>query len=180
VKVLETERLLLEPLDEHRREDFVTLTAYPETMKWWGTNGPYAREVAERHFDASLARVRERGFGKRWIVSKETGLGLGFTETNDVGPGCGDVSPDEIEIGWMLEPSAWGQGYATEAARAIRDEAFDRLRLETIIAMHHPDNLASMRIMEKLGMVFERDIFGWLGGPLRLWRLTEEQWASTR
>jgi RimJ/RimL family protein N-acetyltransferase len=177
VSAIETERLLLEPLDERRLEDFVELTASPETMRYWGTGGPYARDQAERHFAASLTRARELGYGKRWIVRKDSREGLGFTETNTVGPGCGDVTPDEVEIGWMLKPSAWGRGYATEAARAVRDEAFERLGLDSIIAMHHPDNTKSGRIMEKLGMTFERDVNGWNGERLRVFRLTRGQWS---
>ena len=49
------------------------------------------------------------------------------------------MSPNEIEIGLMLTPSAWGQGYGTEAGSAVRDEAFDRLKLASIVAVHHPE-----------------------------------------
>jgi RimJ/RimL family protein N-acetyltransferase len=178
MNVIETERLLLEPLSERWAEEYIALTALPETMEYWGTGGPFTRETAERHFAASLANVRERGYGKRWIVSKESGDGLGFTETTKVGEGCGDVPPDDVEIGWMLTPSAWGGGIATEAALAIRDEAFEDLGLESIIAMHHPENGASARIIEKLGMRFERDVIGWGGEALRVHRLTRAQWAS--
>jgi RimJ/RimL family protein N-acetyltransferase len=80
----------------------------------------------------------------------------------------------------MLTPSAWGQGYATEAGSTIRDEAFDRLELESIVAVHHPENAASRRVIEKLGMSFERDVVARDGWPFRLYRLTREQWASWR
>lgn len=80
----------------------------------------------------------------------------------------------------LLEPSGWGQGYATEAGSAVRDEAFDRLELESIVAEHHPANPRSGRIMEKLGMVFERDGVASNGWPFRLYRLTREEWASRR
>jgi RimJ/RimL family protein N-acetyltransferase len=180
VKVIETERLLLEPLGVSRLEDFVALTADPETMRYWWPNGPFTRDRAERNFAASLARLGEHGFGRRWIVAKASGTGLGFTETKYFGESCDDVSPEEVEIGWMLTPSAWGQGYATEAGSAVRDEAFDRLELESIVAEHHPENAASGRIMEKLGMTFERDVVDRNGWPCRLYRLTREQWESTR
>jgi RimJ/RimL family protein N-acetyltransferase len=176
VNVLETERLLLEPLDEHRRDEFVALTALPETMRYWHPDGPWTREGAERRFDGSLEHLREYGFGKRWLVSKETGAGLGFVDTTTFGPGWGDVDPDAIEIGWMLTPSAWGRGYATEAARAIRDEAFERLALDSLLAGYHPENTASGRIMEKLGMTFDRDVAGANGWPLRVYQLSREQW----
>jgi RimJ/RimL family protein N-acetyltransferase len=180
VNVIETERLLLEPLDASRLENFVVLTADPDTMRYWWAGGQFTRDVAERNFAASLARVREHGFGRRWIVAKEEGAGLGFTETKYFGESCDDVSADEVEIGWMLFPAAWGRGYATEAGRAVRDEAFDRLEVESIVAVHHPANLASGRVMEKLGMPFERDVVTRDGWPYRLYRLTREQWVSSR
>jgi RimJ/RimL family protein N-acetyltransferase len=180
VNLIETERLLLEPLDVSRLEDFVALTAHPDTMRYWGLGGPYTRDVAERNFAASLTRLREHGFGRRWIVAKEDGTGLGFTETKYFGQSCDDVSPDEVEIGWMIMPSAWGQGYATEAGSAVRDEAFERLQLESIVAVHHPENAASRRVMEKLGMAFELDVVARDGWPFRLYRLTREEWASSR
>jgi len=180
VDVIETERLLLEPLDARRLEDFIALTADPDAMRYWGAGGPFTRDVAERNFAASLDRLRQHGFGRRWIVSKTDSVGLGFTETKHFGASCDAVSPDEIEIGWMLFPSAWGRGYGTEAGRAIRDEAFDRLELASIVAVHHPSNTASGRIMEKLGMVFESDVVARDGWPYRLYRITREQWEETR
>jgi RimJ/RimL family protein N-acetyltransferase len=175
---IETARLLLEPLDASRLEQFVALLADPDVTRYWGPDGPFPRDIAEQGFASSLLRIREHGFGRRWIVSKETGAGLGFTETKYFGESCDEVSPDEVEIGWMLERSAWGRGYATEAGRAIRDEAFDRLGLESIVAVHHPENPASGRIMEKLGMEFERDVVDRRGWPYRLYRLTRAQWES--
>jgi RimJ/RimL family protein N-acetyltransferase len=171
VNVIETERLLLEPLDVSRLEEFVALTADADTMRYWAPRGTFSRDVAERNFAASLARTREHGFGRRWIVAKENGAGLGFTDTKYFGQSCDDVSPEEVEIGWMLTPMAWGQGYATEAGRAVRDEAFDRLELESIVAAHHPANAASGRIIQKLGMAFERNVVARNGWPFRLYRL---------
>jgi RimJ/RimL family protein N-acetyltransferase len=178
--MIDTERLFLEPMDESRLEEFVALTADPDTMRYWAPDGPFARDVAERNFAASLTRIREHGFGKRWIVSKESGSGLGFTDTKFFGDSCDDVSPDEVEIGWMLTPEVWGRGLGTEAGVAIRDEAFERLNLESIVAVHHPANFASGRIMDKLGMVFEREVIDRNGWPYRLYRLTRGRWASAR
>lgn len=180
MKVIETDRLLLEPLSESRLDEFVTLTADPETMRYWSPIGPFSRPEAERRFAEALARTREHGFGRRWIVSKDTGSGLGFAETKHFGSSCPEVSPDEVEIGWMLTPSAWGHGYGTEAGRAIRDEAFERLELDSLVAEHHPENTASGRIMEKLGMEFERDVVDVRGWPGRLYRLTRDRWEELR
>jgi ribosomal-protein-alanine N-acetyltransferase len=180
MNVLETERLRLEPLDASRLQEFVALTADPATMRYWAREGQFTRDVAEANFAASLARVREHGFGRRWIVRKDSGAGVGFTETKYFGQSCDDVSPTEVEIGWMLMPAAWGRGYATEAGCAVRDEAFERPDLESIVAVHHPDNTASARVMQKLGMTFERNVVAKDGWPFRLYRITREQWASRR
>jgi len=80
----------------------------------------------------------------------------------------------------MLTRSAWGHGYATEAGAAVRDDAFVSLELESIVAVHHPANSASRRIMEKLGMEFERDVVTTTRWPYRVYRLTRDHWASER
>jgi RimJ/RimL family protein N-acetyltransferase len=178
VHLIETPRLLLEPLDSARLEDFVALTADPDAMRYWAAGGPFTRDTAKRNFAASLARIHELDFGRRWVVSKESGAGLGFVDTKFFGDSCEDVSPDEVEIGWMVTPLAWNQGYATEAGSAICDEAFDRLELESIVAVHHPDNAASTRVIEKLGMPFERDGVAKDGWPYCLHRLTREHWTG--
>lgn len=75
MNVIETERLRLEPIDESRLEEFVALMADPDVTRYWTVGGPAPREVAEKRFAISLARWREHGFGKRWVVSKPTGAG---------------------------------------------------------------------------------------------------------
>jgi len=61
----------------------------------------------------------------------------------------------DIEIGWWLAPELWGRGIATEAARAALAYGFDTLRLKRIVAVAMPENAASIRIMEKLGMRYQ-------------------------
>jgi ribosomal-protein-alanine N-acetyltransferase len=63
---------------------------------------------------------------------------------------------DEIEIGYRLDPAYWNPGLATEAARAVRDYAFEKLELERLISLIHPDNHASRRVTEKNGMTVEK------------------------
>lgn len=66
---------------------------------------------------------------------------------------------DRPEIGWRLARTAWGHGYATEAATAARDDAFGRLDLAELISVIHPENLRSQRLATKLGMTREREVF---------------------
>ncbi|MGH9594201.1 MAG: GNAT family N-acetyltransferase, partial [Bryobacteraceae bacterium] len=64
---------------------------------------------------------------------------------------------EEIEIGWWLAKAHWGHGIAIEAAREVMRDAFGRVRLPRLVAIARPENAASRRIMEKLGMAFERE-----------------------
>ncbi len=64
----------------------------------------------------------------------------------------------EIELGYRLARAWWGRGYATEAARAVRDFGFETLSLSRLVALIDPDNRASIRVAEKLGMRYERDV----------------------
>ena len=80
---------------------------------------------------------------------KLIGFGGFFLQTVD------DV--EELEIAYRLDPSYWGQGLATEAARAVRDHAFNDLQLARVISLIHPDNIASRRVAEKNGMIPEKE-----------------------
>lgn len=64
---------------------------------------------------------------------------------------------EEIEIGYRLDPEYWGRGLATEAARAVRDHAFNDLKLDHVISLIHPDNIPSQRVAEKNGMTVEKE-----------------------
>jgi RimJ/RimL family protein N-acetyltransferase len=66
----------------------------------------------------------------------------------------------DVEIGWWLKPAHWGCGLATEAGRAALDVAFTRFELPRVVAIAHPDNRPSIRVMERLGLVFERHATG--------------------
>ncbi len=89
-----------------------------------------------------------------------------------------EVAQGEVEIGWWLVPPAWGRGLATEGARALRDEGFRRVGLERIVGRFQPANAASGRIMEKIGMRFERDAVGRHGEAVRIYSLERAEWVG--
>jgi ribosomal-protein-alanine N-acetyltransferase len=82
---------------------------------------------------------------------------------------------EETEVGYALMPEFWGQGIATEIASASVNVAFKRLNFTEVVAFTLPDTLASRRVMEKCGFVFERDIV-WKDLPHVLCRLTRESY----
>jgi ribosomal-protein-alanine N-acetyltransferase len=73
-----------------------------------------------------------------------------------LGPPRLDNTP-EIEVGYLFAADCWGKAYATEAARAALDYGFTELDLDRIVAITRPENLASQRVLEKIGMRFERN-----------------------
>ncbi len=63
---------------------------------------------------------------------------------------------DKVDLGYRLKKEYWGMGYATEASKAIIDHGFNVLNLDLIIAIALPENKASIRIMEKVGMIYDK------------------------
>ena len=132
--------------------DFVTsLYADPLVMRWIGDGRTYDREEVEARFARVMAIENEPGH-ERWdafkiIERKADGapLGQGGMLRCEI-----DGAP-EVEIGWWLAPPAWGHGYATEAALALRDFAFRELRLPHLSVVLYAENRKSVAVAERIG-----------------------------
>jgi RimJ/RimL family protein N-acetyltransferase len=151
--VIETQRLLLRAWQPSDAAPFAALNADPEVTRY--LNGPMRRDES----DDLIARIRahweDHDFGLYAVEVKETGAFAGF-----VGLAIPSFLPDvlpAVEVGWRLAREHWGQGYATEAARASMRLGFDELGLLQIISIIHPENAASVRVAERLGMTRGRD-----------------------
>lgn len=145
---IRTDRLLMRRWIESDREPFAALNADPDTML-------YFPETLDRGAsDAFADRIEERfdqlGYGLWALEVTETGEFIGFTGLNpmpDGVPGAGGV-----EVGWRLARHAWHHGYATEAARAALEVAFDRVGLSEIWSMTAVLNEPSQAVMRRLGL----------------------------
>lgn len=140
---LETERLVLRPLAESDLDEFASIVADPVVQKYLG--GPQDRATAWWTMARILGHEVLRGWSHNAIIEKAGNrligrAGLWYPEG---WPG--------IEVGWMLARPSWGKGYATEAAVAWRDWAFNSLGLSELISVIHPENLASVRVAERIG-----------------------------
>jgi [ribosomal protein S5]-alanine N-acetyltransferase len=82
-----------------------------------------------------------------------------------------------IEIGYRYVPAAWGQGIASEAARAVLDHGFRTLALDPIVAVTHPDNLASQRVLQKIGLRPSGEAY-YYGQWLRFFRLNRARYLA--
>lgn len=143
---LETERLLIRPIALEDVEDLHEVHADPTTWDFIGS-GP------TETLDATLARLartieyqEQHGISLWAVVERASGRVVG-----DCGLQYLEGGPD-VEVGYRLHRSVRGRGYTTEAARACVEAGFDQLGLERIVAVAWPENTASRRVMEKIGM----------------------------
>ncbi|MFN2526495.1 MAG: GNAT family N-acetyltransferase [Actinomycetota bacterium] len=173
---IQTARLVLRPWSEADNHLFSWLATNPKVMRFIGDGSLWDAARVDEIFQRQSEHWDKYGFGWRSLSEKATSRRIGFVGLNHVSPEATDVADDEIEIGWWLDPDFWRQGLATEGATALRDEGFERIGLERIIGRYQPENIASGRIMDALGMSFERDALGSHGGPVRIYALDRTDW----
>lgn len=148
--ILETQRFRLREFDQDDLDDLAAMVADEDQMRFYPR--PKTRDEASAWISRNLSLYEEYGFGFWLIESLPTSGFLGY---------CG-IRPlalegaSEIEIGWHTKKTSWNQGVATEAATAAWDLASRRFALSRLVAIIHPDHIASRRVAEKIGMHEER------------------------
>jgi RimJ/RimL family protein N-acetyltransferase len=147
---LETPRLALRPLGLADLEDWLAMDLDPSVARfiWGAPPDPEAhREVLQGRFANAWPKL-----GGIWVVEERAAPGfLGW---------CGLFPLEKtglIEIGYRYLPKAWGRGIATEAAGCVLDQGFRSFAFDPIVAVSHPDNLASHRVLQKIGLVRQAD-----------------------
>jgi RimJ/RimL family protein N-acetyltransferase len=146
IPTLLTERLRLRSFCKSDVDDYAALYADPEVVRYLsGGTEPWDRGRAWRHLAFLLGHWRLRGCGMWAVEQRATGAFLGVVGFAEPAgwPGC--------ELAWTLARRWWGNGYATEGARAALAYAFAVLDKDRVISLIHPDNRASIRVAERLG-----------------------------
>lgn len=163
--MIETERLILRLPRADDLDEFAAAYADPETMKFLGTGDVATREQTERGLLNWIKRWELDGIGLCSMESRETGRLVGRTgflvwdtENWTVSDLAAAGERAEIEMGWTVFREHWGQGYATEAALALRDWGVAEHGLTRLISLIRPGNHRSVRVAEKIGETYERDI----------------------
>ncbi len=145
---LSTDRLLLRPFCDDDAEEFAALNADPIVTEFLG--GPLSRAASDALLARIVSHVEEHGFGP-WVVELPGVLtfggfvGLWRTEFD------AHFTPT-VEVAWRLLPALWGQGFATEGARAALEFGFSQLQLPRIHSFTVASNVRSQRVMQKLGL----------------------------
>jgi RimJ/RimL family protein N-acetyltransferase len=145
------------------------LSADPRVVRYVGDGHVWTDQRVRQTSEAMLEHWRTHGFGWWVIALRDTGDEPGFAALNHPGPDTG-LDACDFEIGWWLAPEMWRRGLATEAALAVRDDAFDRLGAPNVVARLQPDNLGSAAVARRIGMIHERDATGLWGEPVAIYR----------
>jgi ribosomal-protein-alanine N-acetyltransferase len=168
---IRTERL---QLDRIRPEDVDDMVAMQQDDRFVEVFGHRSDPERVRTFTAKQIEDWDRlGFSLWTIRDRETGAFIGR----------GGLRPvtieevDEVELGYGLRPEWWDRGLATEMSRVALTVGFERLGLESVVSFTLPTNTRSRHVMEKVGMIFERDIV-WADMPHVLYRISRAEWES--
>jgi RimJ/RimL family protein N-acetyltransferase len=153
MRVLETDRLSLRLFEAADAPFMLRLLNEPSFIRNIGDRGVRTEEAALRYtLDGPVASYERHGYGLYLVELKSTSEPAGI---------CGLVKRDYLDdpdIGFAFLPAHWHQGYAFESALAVKAHAFEVLRVPRLLAITSPGNSSSIRLLEKLGLRFQRMI----------------------
>jgi RimJ/RimL family protein N-acetyltransferase len=147
-QILQTPRLILRRWRDADREPFAVINADPRVMEFFPAT--LSREQSDSLIDRIETHFRQHGFGLYAAELRSNGTFAGFIGLSV--PSFKARFTPCVEASWRIAPELWGQGLATEGARAIVDYGFQVLGLKEIVSFTVPANLRSRRVMEKVGM----------------------------
>jgi RimJ/RimL family protein N-acetyltransferase len=149
LKTLETDRLEIRKLEVDDARFMLDLLNQPSFHQFIGDRGVRTLEEARTYIeDRAFAAYEKNGFGPFAVELKTDGRVIGIVSLLD------RDELDHVDIGFAFLPDSWRQGFATEATSAVMDFAFQDLGLEKIIAITQPDNIASIKTLDKMGLSF--------------------------
>lgn len=142
----------LRPLTDADMEPYLAMAADPEVMRYVSPT-PIPRASAEAAATHYRRLLETKGYGY-WAIEVAGGASFaGIILLQDVTFNA-SFTP-AVEVGWLLPRPYWGNGYATEGGRAALDHAFTTLRLDEVVALTAASNVASQRVMQRLGMTHD-------------------------
>jgi len=176
---LETERLRLRPIELSDADDLFALHRDPAMMHYFGDGHAYGADESRTWLEWHVGMWGMEGFGFFSAVLEAEGTFVGWLGLNRVLD-----DPDlqgSTEVGWFVDRRLWGQGLATEGARAAVTYGFATLGLDRIIARYRTDNLASGRVMEKIGMKYWQEVPNTEvpGTTVTLYEISGSEWTGS-
>ncbi|KAA3625431.1 MAG: N-acetyltransferase [Flavobacterium sp.] len=150
---IETERLLIRPFKMEDIAPCYTMNLDKEVSRYTGDGGVVSKKEIERRIvEDVLGDYKKHGYGRLAVELKSERKFIGFTGLKYL------EDLKEVDLGYRFMKEYWGKGIATESGSACLDLGFETLGLNKIIAMVLPQNLDSIRVLEKLNFEYENDI----------------------
>jgi ribosomal-protein-alanine N-acetyltransferase len=162
-QIIETKRVILREVEPGDAEAVFELFNDPEVMKYF-ENTPHSIEEAHERIQRDINYYTEHGFGFWAAVLKDTGKVIGQ---------CGLLAQvvdevNETEIGYALARKYRGQGFATEATKAIKNYSFNKLKFNRLISIIDPQNIASQKVALRNGLAFEKTTI-WMDKQVKIY-----------
>ncbi len=168
-QTLETPRLILRSPTPADLPTLAKIYAHPAVAQYRSNSNPLDLKQSETALDIILAHWSDHGFGRWMLLCKNSHLDKNSpldkaeptqSEPQLIGHAGLEISPNlqTVELNYLIAQSHWGQGLATEASREILRYGFELLQLPRIAALISPDNKASIRVAQKLGMAYRNDV----------------------
>ncbi len=148
--MIETEHLLIRPCKEDDIPAYADIVADHEVMRYIGPGTPLGPDLARRSLLLNIEQYDKTGWSRCIVVNRESRelMGVcGFADYNN-----------ELDFGWRYGTQFWGKVYATEAATAVLKLGIEKFRFPRIVCIAHIRNIASIKVIEKIGMDYEKDI----------------------
>jgi len=146
-KVIETDRLILRAFVDSDVEDVFAFNSHPEVIRYTGDILIKSLQDAQDIITTIWTRDYEvRGYGRFAVVHKEDNKVIGFSGLK------WEAEIGETDIGYRFLPDYWGQGIATESCIPVMEYGFNELGLEQIVGLAYPENIASCKVLQKIGM----------------------------
>lgn len=151
--MIETERLIFRKFTTNDLPMLIEQRSDPDVNRYLGGTTLQNPEALAKRIEFYISCYTSHGFGMCAMLWKESGNMIGSAGLQPLD------GTDEIEVGYSMIKDFWGKGIGTEAAHGWLDFGFNEAGLERIVAVANTDNAASRRIMEKLGMRYEKTEF---------------------
>ena len=150
--ICHTSRLVLRKFNDGDVDSLLGFRGDPEVMRFSITGSETREDIQTKYLPSCLRRYSRDGLGQWAVIRKSDGLCVG-----ECGICLQEVNREpEFEISYRMRRDCWGNGLATEAARACCDYGFNKIRLRRLISIIESENIASIRVAEKMGMTLEK------------------------
>jgi len=148
--LIETKRLLLRAITFEDKEQLFELHTDPDVQQWTGEPVVESMQEIEQAIAIRHNDYTQYGFGRLATIHKQTNEFIGWAGLTYL------PEFDKVDLGYRFKKKYWGMGFATEASKAIIDHGFNVLNLDLIIAIALPENKASIKVMQKVGMIYDK------------------------